>query len=56
MLCRFVRSKICLRKKLNKLQHICNEKRGRAEKGDKTIQVLQKDLKLAKTAITAAEI
>ena len=37
------------------MQHNFNEKRGKSEKGAKTIQVLQKDLKLSKAARKSAE-
>ena len=37
------------------LKHILNAEKAKSEKGDKTIQVLQKDLKLAKSAIKSEE-
>ena len=44
-----------LMEKLKALQHIFNEDRVKAQKYAETIQVLQKDFKLEKAAITAAD-
>ena len=52
--------KICeewdmLMEQLKALQHSFNEEIVKAEKDDKTVQVLQKDLKLTKASRTAAD-
>ena len=56
MIRKLVRSKTCLWIKYKALQHNFNEERGKSEKGAKTIQVLQKDLKLSKAARKSAEV
>ena len=44
-----------LMEQLKALQHSFNEEIVKAEKDDKTVQVLQKDLKLTKASRTAAD-
>ena len=44
-----------LMEKLDSLKHIFNEERVKVEKYAKTIQLVQKDLKLTKAGRTAAE-